>query len=28
MWMTRRDSRPTWQPAVKLHYPGQQEELT
>ncbi len=28
MWMARRVSRPTWQTTDKLHYPGQQEELT
>jgi hypothetical protein len=28
MWMARRVSRPTWQTALKVHRPGQQEEQT
>jgi hypothetical protein len=27
-WMARRVSRPTWQTALKINHPGQQEELT
>ena len=28
MWMALRVSRPTWQTALKVRHPGQQEEQT
>jgi hypothetical protein len=28
MWMDLRASRPTWQTALKVRHPGQQEEQT